>query len=254
MQNPSEADIQAAKAYIIERISAEQAMSYQLERAMRDAAERIVAICYSVRVNPQNFKYEDLPLRAKERIDDVIRELQEAIDDYFQTYAIADHEENRDTILPFILGENHGSTFEERLSDYCDKYKDELMVLIGAGLFLGIRKSALAKSIGENLKHPYANQLLAEGIDSPLSYGRGRTNSMLTAIDDLTRFGIAQGWMRHWELKTASDGAIGWIVRRGSSYPCSACDENCGFHSIDEGTGLPVHGHCACFAVPIYLK
>lgn len=254
MQNPSEADIEAAKAYIIERISAEQAMSYQLERAMRDAAERIVAICYSVRVNPQNFRYADLPLRSQEEIDDIIRELQETIDDFFETYAIADHEENRDAILPIILGENHGSTFEERLEDYCGKYKDELMVLVGAGLLLGIRQSALVKSIGENLKHPYTNLSLAEGIAAPLTYGRGKSNSMFNAIDALTQFGIAQGWMKHWELKTASDGALGWMVKRGSLYPCSACDSNCGFHSIEDGTGLPLHSHCCCYAVPIYLK
>lgn len=252
MRSPSEADIQAAKAYIIERISAEHAMSYQLEQAMRDAAERIVAICYSVRVNPQNFRYSDLPIMAQFDIDTVIGELQEAIDDYFQTFAIADHEEDRDAILPIILGENNGATFEDRLSDYCEKYKNELMVLIGAGLYLGIKQSALVKSIGENLKHPYANQMLTEGIDSPLSYGRGRTNSMFTAIDSLTQYGIAQGWMRHWELKTTANGAIGWIVQRGSSYQCDICDDNCGFHSIDEGTGLPRHSHCCCLAVPVY--
>ena len=77
------------------------------------------------------------------------------------------------------------------------------MLLIGAGLFLGITKSALAKSIGDNLRHPYANQMLADGIDAPLTYGRGKTNSMLTAIGNLTRFGIAKGWMKSWDRSTS---------------------------------------------------
>ena len=254
MKQPTEKDIESAKAYLIERISAEHSMRYNLESVMREAAERIVNICYAANVKPQDFRYVDLPLRVQWDIDEVIRWLRETIDDYFQTLAVADHEENKDVILPFILGENHGSTFDERLTDYCDKYKDELMLLIGAGLFVGVSKMVLAKSIGENLKHPYANQLLADGIDAPVSYGRGRTNSMFTAISDLTRFGIAQGWMRHWELSTAKDGCVGWVVKRGSSYPCSLCDDNCGFHPIDEGTGLPVHNSCCCFAVPVYLK
>ena len=254
MMQPKESDIEAAKAYLRQRLDAERSMSANLEIIMREAAERIVNICYAVNVKPQDFRYVDLPLRVQWDIDEVIRWLRETIDDYFQILAVADHEENKDVILPFILGENHGSTFDERLTDYCDKYKDELMLLIGAGLFVGVSKMVLAKSIGENLKHPYANQLLADGIDAPVSYGRGRTNSMFTAISDLTRFGIAQGWMRHWELSTAKDGCVGWVVKRGSSWPCSQCDENCGFHPIDEGTRLPQHSHCACFAVPVYLK
>lgn len=254
MQNPSEADIEAAKAYLIERLSAEHAMEYQLHSAMKDAAERIVAICYSAGVNPRTFRYSDLPVRVQFDIDEVIQWLRETIDDYFLTLAVADHEENRDKILPLVLGKNHGMTFEERLSDYCDKYRDELILLVGAGLLLGVTKSALAKSIGENLKHPYANQLLADGIGTPLTYGRGKSNSMFNAINALTEYGIADAWMRHWELKTAADEAIGWIVRRSSSYPCAQCDDNCGFHSIDEGTQLPQHLGCCCFAVPIYLK
>lgn len=254
MRQPSEKDIEAAKAYLRQCIEVEQSMSSLLSKAMREAAERIVEICYSAGVNPQTFRYSDLPARAQLDVDAVIERLQEAIDDYFQTFAIADHEESRDEVLPLVLGENHGQTFEERLRGYCGKYRDELMLLIGAGLFLGIAKSTLVKSIAENMRHPYANQLLIDGIDADVSFGRGRTNSMLTAIDNLTQFGIAQAWMRHWEIKTASEGCVGWIVQRGSSYPCEMCDENCGFHPIDEGTNLPQHGHCACFAVPIYFK
>lgn len=254
MKQPTEADIEAAKAYLRQRLECEHAMTTLLENAMKEAAEKIVDICYSAGVNPQSFRYSDLPVRVQFDIDEVIQRLQEAIDDYFLTLAIADHEENRDRILPFILGENHGMTFAERLENYCGKYRDELMVLVGAGLFLGIAKSALVKSIGENLKHPYANQLLADGIEVPLTYGRGKSNSMFTALSGLTKYGIESAWMQHWELKTEADGAIGWIVQRGSSYPCPQCDDNCGFHSIDEGTQLPQHLSCCCFAVPIYIK
>lgn len=254
MNKPTEADIEAAKDYIKQRIEVEQSMTYLLESAMREAAERIVDICYGEGVSPLNFSYANLSVSAQYNIDEVIKWLQETIDDYFLTFAVADHEENRDAILPLILGKRNGATFEERLNDYCDKYRDELMLLIGAGLFLGVAKSVLVKSIGENLRHPYANQLLADGIAAPLTYGKGRSNSMYNAISGLTGYGIADAWMRHWELKTAADGCIGWVVRRGSSYPCDICDDNCGFHPADEGTGLPVHGHCACFAVPVYLK
>lgn len=253
MRHPSESDIEAAKAYLRQRLDAERSMDYNLKIIMREAAERIVNICYTANVNPQTFRYADLPLRAQWDIDEVIQRLQEAIDDYFVTLAIADHEENRDKILPVILRENHGMTFEGRLSDYCDKYKNEIMLLIGAGLFLGIAKSALVKSVGENLKHPYANQMLAEGIDAPLTYGRGRTNSMFTAISDLTRYGIAEAWMKNQYIENRKDGCIGWYVQRGSTWPCELCDSMVGFHT-DESELPLYHGHCCCIATPMYLK
>lgn len=254
MQRPREADIEAAKEYLRQRLDAEYSMTYNLEIVMKEAAERIVEIVYSAKIHPPVGSYENLPPSVRMRIEEVVQWLRETVDDYFLTLAIADHEETRDQILTFILGENHGMTFAERLEDYCGKYRDELMLLVGAGLFLGVTKKMLVKSIGENLKHPYVNQLLKDGISSPLTYGRGRTNSMFTALSGLTKYGIESAWMRHWELKTEADGAIGWIVQRGSSYPCPQCDDNCGFHSIEEGTQLPQHLSCCCFAIPIYMK
>lgn len=253
MNQPTEADIEAAKAYLRQRLECEHAMTALLENAMKEAAQKIVDICYSAGVNPQSFRYSDLPVRIQFDIDEVIQWLQEAIDDYFLTLAIADHKENRDRILPFILGESHEQTFDERLSDYCGKYRDELMVLVGAGLFLGIAESALVKSIGENLKHPYANQLLADGIDEPLTYGRGRTNSMFTAIGDLTRYGIAEAWMKNQYINNRKDGCIGWVVQRGSRFPCELCDSMVGFHT-DESELPLYHSHCCCIAVPLYMK
>lgn len=252
MRQPTEKDIEAAKAYLRQRIECERAMSVLLENAMKEAAERIVEICYAANVNPQTFRYADLPLRAQWDIDEVIQRLQEEIDDYFLTLAIADHEENRDKILPFILGENHGMTFEERLSDYCGKYKNELLLLIGAGLFLGIEKSALVKSIGENLKHPYANQMLAEGIEENISFGRGKYNSMFNNINRLCRFGISTAWMESQYISNRNKGCIGWLVQRGSSFPCSLCDEKVGFQAKEDNLP-PFHANCQCYAVPIFL-
>lgn len=246
MKQPTESDIEAAKVYLRQRIECEQAMTTLLESAMKEAAEKVVEICYSAGVNPQSFRYTDLPVRVQFDIDEVIQRLQESIDDYFLTLSIADHEENRDKILPFILGENHGATFEERLSGYCDKYKDELLLLIGAGLFLGVAKPALVKSIGDNLKHPFANQMLAEGIDAPLTYGRGKSNSMYNAINTLTKYGIGKGWMYYRHLKAEMERAQGFMAFRNSHFPCSICDEYASYmHPMDDQIP-PLHANCVC--------
>lgn len=253
MRQPSEADIEAAKAYLRQRLDAERSMSYNLSIVMREAAERVVEILYSANIHPTVASYGDLPLRVQWDIDEVVQWLKETIDDYFITLAVADHEENRNTILPFILGENHGMTFDERLTDYVGKYKNELLLLVGAGLLLGIGKSALAKSIGDNLRQPYANPMLKDEIGEGISYGRGRTNSMFTAIGDLTRFGIAEAWMKNQYINNRKDGCVGWLVQRGSHFPCELCDSKVGFHA-DESELPPYHLACKCFAIPIYLK
>lgn len=246
MKRPGEADIEAAKEYVRQRIECEQAMTTLLESVMKEAAEKIVDICYSAGVNPQSFRYSDLPVRVQFDIDAVIEWLREAIDDYFLTFAIADHEENRDKILPLILGKNHGLTFGERLENYCDKYRAELMLLIGAGLLLGIGESALIKSISDNLRRPYTNQLLADGISSPLTYGRGHTNSMFTAIYTLTKFGVGKGWMFNRHLEAEIKEAQGFMTFRNSHYPCDICDEYASYvHPMDDPIP-PIHANCVC--------
>ncbi len=253
MRQPSEADIETAKAYLRQRLDAERSMSYNLSIVMREAAERIVEILYSANIHPTVASYGDLPLRVQWDIDEVVQWLKETIDDYFQTLAIADHEENRNIILPFILGENHGMTFDERLTDYVGKYKNELLLLIGAGLLLGIGKSALVKSIGDNLRQPYANPMLTDGIEAPLTYGRGKSNAMYNAISSLTRNGIAGAWMKNFYIETRKNGCIGWLVQRGSSYPCKICQAYVGLQTSEENLP-PFHLNCVCYAVPIYLK
>lgn len=252
MQRASETDIEAAKEYLIERLSAERSMQSNLEHVMKMAAERIVEIVYSEKIAPAVVSYEKMPPAIRMRIDEVVDWLRDTIDDYFLTLAIADHEGTRDQILPLILGKSHGMTFNERLTDYVNKYRNELLLLIGAGLFLGISKNVLAKSIGDNLKHPYANQLLADGIDNGISFGRGKYNSMLNNINRLCCFGISTAWMENQYMSDKSKDCIGWLVQRGSSYPCGLCDEKVGYQTEDSNLP-PFHANCKCYAVPIFL-
>ena len=47
MRQPTEADIEAAKAYLRLRLEAEHSMVRNLESVMREAAERVVDVLYS---------------------------------------------------------------------------------------------------------------------------------------------------------------------------------------------------------------
>lgn len=246
MRLPSEADIEAAKAYLRLRLEAEHSMTYNLEIVMREAAERVVEICYNAKIDPAIASWDKLPPQVQMEIEEVVQWLRETVNDYFLTLAIYEHEENRDRILPFILGKNHDMTFDERLSDYCEKYRDELLLLIGAGLFLGIGKMTLAKSIGSHLKQPYKNPDLVDGIAAPLTYGRGRTNSMFTAIGALTKYGIGKAWMYDRHLKAEMESAQGFITFRNSMVACDTCDDYASYaHPMDDPIP-PLHNSCVC--------
>lgn len=249
MKKPTESDLYAAREYLAKRLEAERSMVYNLEILMREAASRVVEILYSANIDPKRINNTDLPLRVQWDINAVIDWFNEAIEDYFETLAIGENEDDRDLILSFILAENHGMTFGERLSDYCSKYRDELILLVGAGLFLGLSKKAVADSIGRNLKKPYRNPELAEGITTPLSYGRGRTNSMFTAISALTANGVGRGWMYGRHLRAEKDGAEGFYTFRNSLVPCSICDSYASYlHPMDDEVP-PLHLSCVCGVV-----
>ncbi len=220
-------------------------MSYNLEIIMREAAERFVEICYSANLDPQKLSFDALPIKVRIQLEEVIQWLRDAVEDCFLTLAIYDHEDNKDKILPFILGGNE-IVFSERLEDYCGKYRNELLLLIGAGLFLGIGKMALAKTIGSHLKQPYRNPDLAEGIAAPITYGRGHTNSMFTAINALTRYGIGKAWMYNRHLEAAKKEAYSFMTFRNSSVPCDICDDYASYmHPMDDPIP-PLHGSCVC--------
>ena len=60
-------------------------------------------------------------------------------------------------------------------------------------------------------------------------------------------------WMRELANDYKEDGAVGYYVFRGSSYPCDLCDSACGFHPLTDMSFFPpLHPHCCCGAVPIY--
>lgn len=249
MKQPSERDMEAAREFLKKRLSAERSMEYNLEIVMREAVERIVDICYSYNIKPQDLSDGNMPMRMQWDIDAVIEWLYETINDYFCTLATAADEDSKDIVLPLITGEEHGKTFDERLNGYLGNFREEILLLAGAGLFLGLSEKIVCGSIGRNLRKPWNNPDLVEGVAAPLTYGRGKTNSMFTAVANLTRFGVAKGWMVSRHLKAQVKEAIGFYTFRNSNYPCDMCDSYAEvFHTMDEPTP-PVHGHCVCGTV-----
>ena len=250
-RQPRQHDIEAAREYVRQRLDAERSMQYNLQIIMREAAERVVAVCYAYVVNPRTLSYDTLPADAQRSVDDIMSWLRDAIEDYFTELALYCEDDDKATLLAFITRRTYGSTFGERLTEYLRRYRVELMVLVGAALMLGLSKSRAASTIGDNMRQPFANPELKAGISNVPSYGHGQTNSMYTALGRLTQFGISEAWMHARYVSDKKNGATGWYVMRSSAYPCDLCDSMQGYHADD--TQLPpYHNSCVCVAVPVF--
>ena len=252
---PTNNEIEEAKTYIRKRIEAENSMGYNLDRYMEIAASRMVDIGYKYNIPPSKFRFSS-NRKMEEEINEVIDWLKSEIEDSVYELAASGGTGDAHEIILFISAENQGRTFLQRNDMYCRRFKYEVEAAIAAGLLLGTAKEKIKKSINTYLKSPYENPYFKEAVkiksssirlkNNGVSYGQGHTNSAFTALDTLTRHAVSQGWMKHW--LSVHEGATGFYSYRGSSYPCSTCDINAGWHPISEYTG-GWHLRCKCFFV-----
>lgn len=231
-------------------------MALNLRKVLDWAATRIVQIAYSYNIPPENFSFS-YNRKMKAEIDEVIAELVDDIEDYVDTLAACTQEDDRNEIIAFIHRENHGKNFNDRLCDYVDKFKNELEIGIIAAMYLKKKSDEALTAIKDNMRQPFKNPLIIQAIKSGKqigipNYGRGRTNSMLTALTNLSRFAVAEGWMHALWIEAMRGHAVGFVTFRGSTYPCSMCDDYSGWiHPMDDPMP-PLHGHCVCGMVFVY--
>lgn len=263
MKQPTSKEIEEAKDYLRQRLNAELSMRNNLLGIMYQAAKEIIAIAYKYNIPPGQFSFS-YNRELQQEVDAVIANLRELIEDYTETLAVATHADERKHIIAFINRESHGKTLSERINAYTTQYKKELEVAIASGVLLHVAKSELLASIKESWKSPLLNQHIRQvtskgfpvisRLNVPETYGVGRTNSSFTALDNLTNFAIAEGWMDYFATVAKENGAVGFMSFRGSSYPCQQCDdETTYFHIFNNGDPVPpYHAHCCCYIVPLY--
>lgn len=259
MRKPTDKEIEEAKEYLRQRLDAELSMCTNLQDVLTETAKQIIDVSYRYNIHSNLFRFS-ANRRLQEEVDAIVLSLFETIEDYACTLAVAMHRENKGAIVAYITRESYGKTFNQRAREYSDRFSKEVEAAVVAGLSLNIAKDKLLSSIKQSVKasllNEYIRKALSEGnpIISRLgiqeSYGVVRTVSSWTALTDLTEYAVAEGWMKHLELHSKDNGVDGFFVMRGSSYPCSICDDQVGFHT--EWLELPpYHGHCKCFAIPV---
>lgn len=251
--NYTDQELEEAKAFLRDRLRNEKSMTYDVEKLLAIYAAYLLTALFN------DASDEDIELLIQDLIDQILEDC--------KTLAVDEHDRS-DVILPYMLGERNGDTLEGRINTRCHTFFNEVFAVYTAGKLLDIGYQPLLKSIRDNIRHPWQNEVLVDvrerqrrgeisaeyEFDEP-HFGQGVAISSFTALDTMTRYAVADAWMEWGWLDAVERGARGYFVERGSSYPCDECDSHTGiFYPItDEDSKPQYHANCCCIVIYSYV-
>lgn len=162
-----------------------------------------------------------------------------------------------DVVDDYLAGNIYGQTFASRNSKYLSQFAEDIVKMIKAGAILGYSDDKILSAIRTGYKNPYAASIITKAQSKDInianpSYGRGFYRSSYQNIMRNVRHTIALAWGRAEQEYGEKNGAIGYKVFRGSSYPCAICDDECAYvHKVGDMV-VPVHANCRCYIEFIY--
>ena len=157
----------------------------------------------------------------------------------------------------YIGGNIFGETFTVRNKRYLSNFAEDIVKMIKAGAILGYSDDKILSAVRTGYKDLYATSIITKAQSKDInianpSYGRGFYRSSYQNVMRNVRHTIALAWGRAEQEYGEKNGAIGFRVFRGSSYPCAICDDECAYvHKVGEMV-VPVHANCRCYIVFIY--
>ena len=125
---------------------------------------------------------------------------------------------------------------------------------------MGYTDQQLLSAIRTGYKDPYRTSVITKAkkqdvsIDVP-SYGKGYYRNAYQNIIRNAKQVIALSWGRAEQEYGKNKKAIGFYVKRGSSYPCDICqsEADAGLHSFKDPYP-PYHVSCCCYTLFAFKK
>ena len=171
------------------------------------------------------------------------------------------------TIADILNRESHGKTAKQRIAIYTQRLKMEMEAWIAAAVSIGVDMATLVQTFNAQSRNPYSNPIFSAAMKrlrnsgetaaasrlrtGGVSYGTGIYVSAEASLNRLARYLVADSFRLAQFLAFGSTPGIkGYIVGRGSSYPCDLCDSMAGFHPLGYEELPPYHANCCCWAMP----
>ena len=247
------------------------ALLIRTERLMRKLVEEgcldIAAACEPGRALGKGFSYGALP-----GLDSRVNSLLVALSDrcLAETESLMREaaleagleEDDADSVVAWVREGKYGKDARSRSDSYCShlKYILEGWLAIGFARKWGAAYTAARASseLDPYLTPEWRAAFREKGWGPDIITSGGYRWGSGVPISPSKGLALGTGAMavsayRHAELvKYGRLGAVGYRVRRGSSYPCALCDSLCGITWPISVEVLPAHPHCVCYAEPVY--
>lgn len=268
-ENPTEKQIRNAKKWTMLRNDNAARLSSLIEGLLENAARDLTIIGYKYNCKPEDFQFsQDKNLR--EEVATLMSDLEDDIMELVQEYSLNETEDkkHRNNILPWLLAlhskntKNLASTLHERVRQFM--YDTEAQIAA-----MKLASYGQTKAVGRVISTMHSvysapEVLAAFNKQSAARYIRtngvhegnvGLSSSGAVNIENFGDMTARMAWSRSQYEQAKEDGKNGFIVSRGSTYPCDLCDSKCGFHLINQTEFLPpFHGHCCCYIVFVDKK
>ena len=188
----------------------------------------------------------------------VTAEAEESINSYISAYSKASCKIlgiDSENIESFLVSDIYGKTTSERNAVYLGNFAEDIVRMIKAGTLMGYSDQQILSSIRTGYKDPYHTSVITKAkrkdinIDVP-SYGKGYYRNAYQNIVRNASQVIALAWGQAEQEYGQENKAIGFYVKRGSSYPCDICqnEADAGIHSFKDPYP-PFHVSCCCYTV-----
>lgn len=268
----TEADIVTARNYVRRRESAAHGLSSLIDALLKDAAAEITQICYRHGVDPQRFTLtSEYNGKMFEEVASVLDRMEDEILDLVLDYSTrcTESKKRRSLLLPWILSLGRGNrnlqqTLHARIRMFVGDMEAVIPSMVQAKVPLASAVTKIRSGLHAIYTIPEVRAAFSRSVRMQAQNIRtkgakkGNVGNSSSEANNIIRFGeitLQMSWMRNQLMNYEERGAAGYYVFRGSSYPCALCDSKTGFHPVtDISEVIPAHGHCMCFAVPVFMN
>lgn len=239
--------------YASRMIQAERNVKSHIDDILSDAAQRIAAEASSIGiVSGDDLFRQTVAVKSKSILKDAMESISEYVRQYSKASISVLGDKDTGATARLLNSELFGKTFDERNKKYMSYFANDIANILIMCKRVGLSGKKVTDAILAAYKSPYESGLMSEAektkkgaVDVP-SYGRGIYHSAYQNIVRNAQGVISIAWSRERKNKARRDGAIGFYVHRGSSYPCSICDDQVGWlHKMDDDAP-PFHVNCIC--------
>ena len=280
-REPTQEELDAAKRFIVRRSRAANAVREVAHEAITDAAVEIARIALRYNIDPKRFAFDSSVSEAM--MDEVAAvmdaledELMELLQDKATEYARDDG--TKTLLLGFLFALGHRNLgLRNTIHEYLWRTlrqtealvvaakenklsQSEAMAMVRNSLATA-QASAMVRSL-MRYRQLYNAQFIRDGGRATFSDGspnvQGVPVSGLEATLNVMESAVNHTWQRAHSLEMQRQGAIGYWQFRGSDFPCAICDEEAGFHPVENPEDWMYedfpHEHCRCGRLPIFNK